>query len=300
MSPIAFGILCFSSLFTVIDPVSTAPIFVATTRGTETHARKKTLLRACFAALVALAFKTHRGTHNAVLRALGVAAATLLGMLGASALSVSFLVRAEPWLTAIVSGLLLHIVTHGWAAEGKPTFGSRVMDFVAIAAGVGLVAFGGHSHAGDHGHAHDAAHGEHSLRAVMGEALLEVFKPLLRRQMPEIVDAWLPPEACSYRIAVVSIAKKYAGQARRVMMGLWSMLPQFSMTKLVIVVDDDVDIRSWADVMWAVATRMDPSTDLTTIDRGESRPMRSMAFLKSSRSSAFCMVATLAPRSSTP
>lgn len=102
--------------------------------------------------------------------------------------------------------------------------------------------------------------------SVLGEALIEVFKPLLRQQMPEIVDAWLPPEACSYRIAVVSIAKRYPGQARRVMMGLWSMLPQFSMTKLVIVVDDDIDVRSWPDVMWAVATRMDPSVDLMKVD----------------------------------
>lgn len=103
--------------------------------------------------------------------------------------------------------------------------------------------------------------------AVIGEALLEVFKPLLRRQIPEILDVWLPPEACSYRIAVVSIDKRYAGQARRVMMGFWSLLPQFSMTKIVIVVDDDVDLRSWADVMWAVATRMDPSRDLVTVAR---------------------------------
>jgi uncharacterized membrane protein YraQ (UPF0718 family) len=125
------------------------------------------------AALVALAFKTHRGTKNAVLRAVGVAAATLLGMVGASALSVPLLVRIEPWLTAVVSGLLLHIVTHGWAAEGKPTFASRVMDFVAIAAGVALVAVGGHSHAGDHGHG-GHGHGEHTLRSAMGEALLEL------------------------------------------------------------------------------------------------------------------------------
>ena len=103
--------------------------------------------------------------------------------------------------------------------------------------------------------------------AVLGEAMLEVFKPLLRQQIPEIVDVWLPPEACSYRIAVISIAKKYPGQARRVMMGFWSLLPQFSMTKLVIVVDDDVDLRSWPDVMWAVATRLDPSRDLMLADR---------------------------------
>ncbi|MHA6645315.1 UbiD family decarboxylase [Mesorhizobium sp. A623] len=103
--------------------------------------------------------------------------------------------------------------------------------------------------------------------SVLGSALLEVFKPLLRQQIPEILDVWLPPEACSYRIAVISIAKKYAGQARRTMMGFWSMLPQFSMTKILIVVDDDIDIRSWPDVMWALATRMDPSRDLMQIDR---------------------------------
>ncbi len=103
--------------------------------------------------------------------------------------------------------------------------------------------------------------------SVMGMALLEVFKPLLRQQIPEIVDVWLPPEACSYRIAVISIAKKYAGQARRVMMGFWSLLPQFSMTKMLIVVDDDIDIRSWPDVMWALATRMDPARDLMLVER---------------------------------
>ena len=103
--------------------------------------------------------------------------------------------------------------------------------------------------------------------SVMGAALLEVFKPLLRQQIPEIVDVWLPPEACSYRIAVIAIAKKYAGQARRVMMGFWSLLPQFSMTKMLIVVDDDIDIRSWPEVMWAVATRMDPVRDLMLVER---------------------------------
>ncbi len=103
--------------------------------------------------------------------------------------------------------------------------------------------------------------------SVLGAALLEVFKPLLRQQVPEIVDVWLPPEACSYRIAVISIAKKYAGQARRVMMGFWSLLPQFSMTKMLIVVDDDIDIRSWPEVMWAMATRMDPARDLMLVER---------------------------------
>ena len=103
--------------------------------------------------------------------------------------------------------------------------------------------------------------------SVLAVALLEVFKPLLRQQMPEIVDVWLPPEACSYRIAVISIAKRYAGQARRAMMGFWSLLPQFSMTKMLIVVDDDIDIRSWPDVMWALATRMDPARDLMLVER---------------------------------
>jgi 4-hydroxy-3-polyprenylbenzoate decarboxylase len=103
--------------------------------------------------------------------------------------------------------------------------------------------------------------------SVLGEALLDVFRPLLVQQLPEIVDLWLPPEASSYRIAVIAIDKRYAGQARRVMMGLWSLLPQFQMTKMVIVVDDDIDIRSWPDVMWALATRMDPARDLMVLER---------------------------------
>ncbi len=102
---------------------------------------------------------------------------------------------------------------------------------------------------------------------MLAATLLEVFKPLLRQQSPEIADIWLPPEACSYRIAVIAIAKTYPGQARRVMMGFWSLLPQFSMTKLLIVVDDDIDVRSWPDVMWALATRMDPGRDLMLADR---------------------------------
>ncbi|WP_084540032.1 UbiD family decarboxylase [Azorhizobium doebereinerae] len=99
----------------------------------------------------------------------------------------------------------------------------------------------------------------------IGEALNEVFLPLVRRQFPEIVDLWLPPEACSYRVAVASISKRYPGQARRLMMGLWSMLPQFTYTKLLIVVDADIDVRNWADVMWAVSTRADSSRDLLTV-----------------------------------
>ena len=100
----------------------------------------------------------------------------------------------------------------------------------------------------------------------IGEALNALFVPILKRQFTEVQDAWLPPEACSYRIAVVSIAKRYAGQARRVMLGLWSLLPQFTYTKLLIVVDEDINVRSWDDVMWAVATRSDPSRDLVTIN----------------------------------
>lgn len=103
--------------------------------------------------------------------------------------------------------------------------------------------------------------------SVIGDVMLDIYKPLLRQQIPEILDVWLPPEACSYRIAVLSIDKRYPGQARRVMMGLWSLLPQFTMTKLLIVVDGDIDLRSWDDVMWAVATRMDPSRDLVALDR---------------------------------
>lgn len=99
----------------------------------------------------------------------------------------------------------------------------------------------------------------------IGEALNVLFLPLLRRQFPEVSDFWLAPEACSYRIAVVSIAKHYPGQARRLMLGLWSMLPQFSYTKLVIIVDEDIDPRDWAQVMWAVATRADASRDLVTL-----------------------------------
>ena len=102
--------------------------------------------------------------------------------------------------------------------------------------------------------------------SVLGEALNEVFIPLLQQQFPEIVDFWLPPEGCSYRIAVVSMKKSYAGHAKRVMMGVWSFLRQFVYTKFVIVVDDDIDARDWKDVMWAVSTRMDPVRDITQIE----------------------------------
>lgn len=102
--------------------------------------------------------------------------------------------------------------------------------------------------------------------SVLGEALNDVFLPLIRQQFPEIIDFWLPPEACSYRVAVVSMKKAYPGHAKRVMMGVWSYLRQFMYTKFVIVVDDDIDARSWIDVIWAISTRVDASRDLTVID----------------------------------
>ncbi len=102
--------------------------------------------------------------------------------------------------------------------------------------------------------------------AVLGAALGEVFVPLLRQQFPEITDIYLPPEGCSYRLAVVSMRKQYPGHAKRVMMGLWSFLRQFLYTKFIIVTDDDVDIRSWRDVIWALTTRMDPVRDTTLVD----------------------------------
>jgi 4-hydroxy-3-polyprenylbenzoate decarboxylase len=102
--------------------------------------------------------------------------------------------------------------------------------------------------------------------SVLGEALNEVFIPLFQQQFPEIVDFWLPPEGCSYRIAVVSMKKAYAGHAKRVMMGVWSYLRQFMYTKWVIVVDADIDARNWKDVMWAVSTRMDPARDITVVE----------------------------------
>jgi len=102
--------------------------------------------------------------------------------------------------------------------------------------------------------------------SVLGEALNDVFVPLLRQQFPEIVDFWLPPEGCSYRVAVVSIRKAYPGHAKRVMMGVWSYLRQFMYTKWVIVVDDDIDARDWGDVVWAISTRMDPARDITLVE----------------------------------
>jgi len=102
--------------------------------------------------------------------------------------------------------------------------------------------------------------------SVLGEALNEVFIPLLQQQFPEITDFWLPPEGCSYRIAVVSMKKAYPGHAKRVMMGVWSYLRQFMYTKWVIVVDDDINARDWKDVMWPISTRMDPARDITLVE----------------------------------
>ncbi len=102
--------------------------------------------------------------------------------------------------------------------------------------------------------------------AMLGVALNEVFVPLLQKQFPEITDFYLPPEGCSYRLAVVSMKKQYPGHAKRVMMGIWSFLRQFMYTKFIIVVDDDVDIRQWDDVIWAITTRMDPTRDTVLID----------------------------------
>jgi 4-hydroxy-3-polyprenylbenzoate decarboxylase len=102
--------------------------------------------------------------------------------------------------------------------------------------------------------------------SVLGVALNEVFVPILQKQFPEIVDFYLPPEGCSYRMAVVSMKKQYPGHAKRVMFGIWSFLRQFMYTKFVIVTDDDVDVRNWQDVIWAMTTRMDPARDTTIIE----------------------------------
>ncbi len=102
--------------------------------------------------------------------------------------------------------------------------------------------------------------------AILGLALNEVFIPILQKQFPEIIDFYLPPEGCSYRMAVISMKKQYAGHAKRVMLGTWSFLRQFMYTKFVIVVDEDVDVRNWQDVIWAMTTRMDPARDLTILE----------------------------------
>jgi len=102
--------------------------------------------------------------------------------------------------------------------------------------------------------------------AVLGVALNEVFVPLLQKQFPEIADFYLPPEGCSYRIAVVTMRKQYPGHAKRVMMGVWSFLRQFMYTKFVIVTDEDIDARDWKDVIWAITTRMDPARDTVILE----------------------------------
>jgi 4-hydroxy-3-polyprenylbenzoate decarboxylase len=102
--------------------------------------------------------------------------------------------------------------------------------------------------------------------AVLGVALNEVFVPILQKQFPEIVDFYLPPEGCSYRMAVISIRKSYPGHAKRVMFGLWSFLRQFMYTKFIVVTDEDVNIRDWKDVVWAITTRMDPVRDTTLVE----------------------------------
>lgn len=102
--------------------------------------------------------------------------------------------------------------------------------------------------------------------AILGVALNEVFVPILQKQFPEITDFYLPPEGCSYRLAVVSIKKQYPGHAKRVMLGVWSFLRQFMYTKFVIVVDDDIDARNWQDVIWAMTTRMDPARDTVLVE----------------------------------
>jgi 4-hydroxy-3-polyprenylbenzoate decarboxylase len=102
--------------------------------------------------------------------------------------------------------------------------------------------------------------------SILGEALNEIFVPLIKQQFPEIIDFWLPPEGCSYRVAVVSIKKSYPGQGRRIMMGIWSFLRQFMYTKFIIVVDDDIDIKDWKEVIWAISTRVDPIRDTMLVD----------------------------------
>jgi 4-hydroxy-3-polyprenylbenzoate decarboxylase len=102
--------------------------------------------------------------------------------------------------------------------------------------------------------------------AILGVALNEVFVPILRRTFPEIVDFYLPPEGCSYRMAVVSMRKQYPGHAKRVMFGIWSFLRQFMYTKFIVVVDEDVDARDWKEVIWAITTRVDPTRDTVLVD----------------------------------
>lgn len=107
----------------------------------------------------------------------------------------------------------------------------------------------------------------HDEPSVLAMALNDVFVPILRKVFPEVVDFYLPPEACSYRIALVSIRKQYPGHARRVMMGIWSYLRQFTYTKFVVVTDEDIDVRDWSQVLWAVSTRVDPARDTLLVER---------------------------------
>jgi 4-hydroxy-3-polyprenylbenzoate decarboxylase len=102
--------------------------------------------------------------------------------------------------------------------------------------------------------------------AILGVALNEVFVPILRRTFPEIVDFYLPPEGCSYRMAVVSMRKQYPGHAKRVMFGIWSFLRQFMYTKFIVVTDADIDVRDWKEVVWAITTRVDPVRDTMLVD----------------------------------
>ena len=97
-------------------------------------------------------------------------------------------------------------------------------------------------------------------------ALNDVFVPILQKQFPEIIDFYLPPEGCSYRMAVISIKKSYPGHAKRVMFGVWSFLRQFMYTKFIVVTDDDVDVRDWKEVIWAITTRMDPVRDTVLVE----------------------------------
>jgi 4-hydroxy-3-polyprenylbenzoate decarboxylase len=103
--------------------------------------------------------------------------------------------------------------------------------------------------------------------AILGVALNEVFVPILQKQFPEITDFYLPPEGCSYRMACISMKKQYPGHAKRVMFGVWSFLRQFMYTKFIIVTDDDVNVRDWKDVVWAMTTRMDPARDITLVEK---------------------------------
>ena len=111
--------------------------------------------------------------------------------------------------------------------------------------------------------------------AMLGVALNEVFVPLLAKQFPEIVDFYLPPEGCSYRMAIVSMKKQYPGHAKRVMFGVWSFLRQFMYTKFIVVTDEDIDVRDWKEVIWAITTRVDPARD-TLI--AENTPIDSLDF----------------------